>query len=141
MMRPPPLCPGKHLPGRTSRECRAPISTPPNLDPDAGIDSPQRRCILGDHRHDAVAPDVSTRTDLSKFASEIPRFTGQTHLVGHLPILYKKNFLLNTMLVFEKARSQPVAAMHLQQQVVAQQKSNGRSRESATGNTGCTENT
>ena len=36
------------------------------LDPAAGIDRPQRRCVLGDHRHHAVAPHVSTRTQVGK---------------------------------------------------------------------------
>src|SRR5581483_7535738 len=44
--------------------------------------------------------------------------------------------LASTMLVFERAQSQLAAAMHLQHQVVVRQRPGGRSRESATGNTG-----
>src|SRR5260370_34889204 len=35
-------------------------------DPGAGIDSPQRRSVLIDHRGHTVAPDVSTRAEMRK---------------------------------------------------------------------------
>src|SRR6266702_8744232 len=50
------------------------------LDPGAGTDRPPRRSVLSDDRHDVVAPDVSTRTQMSKHLVGGPLIRGGAHL-------------------------------------------------------------
>ena len=55
------------LPGKGAQrglECQVEIVR--LLDPGEQIDNPQRRRVLGYHRHDAVAPDVSTRRQMGQ---------------------------------------------------------------------------